>query len=119
MRILCVDAVTNATAVNGPENTPSSPSPLSEVLSKLNDRLTRLHAALPRNTAFILMNGHSDPRPMLEMTQRRLDFDRRVRENGGSTEGIKGEDRWMVEDDRELERRVAEAREGMAFFCVK
>lgn len=29
------------------------------------------------------------------------------------------EDRWMAEDDRELERKVAEAREGMAFFCVK
>jgi RNA exonuclease 1 len=55
---------------------------------------------------------------MLQLAVKRQKWERLVKELGGADE-IKGEDRWLVEDDREMERRVAEAREGMGFFCVK
>jgi len=91
---------------------------LEEALERFNERLTRLHSALPANTAFIVLTGHSDPRPMLSLASRRARFDRAYRalQNG---EAIKDEDKWTTEDERDLERVVAEAREGMAFFCVK
>lgn len=91
---------------------------LSEALDRFNDRLGRIHASLPQNTALIVLTGHSDPRPMLSLAARRNRFEKAYRE-AGSADTIPAEDRWTTEDDRELERVVAEAREGMAFFCVK
>ena len=64
------------------------------------------------------MTGHADPKPMLQLAAKRQKWERLVKELGGADE-IKGEDRWLVEDDREMERRVAEARDGRVFFCVK
>jgi RNA exonuclease 1 len=55
---------------------------------------------------------------MLELAAKRQKWERLVKELGGA-DGIKGEDKWLAEDDREMETRVAEAREGMGFFCVK
>lgn len=91
---------------------------LPSALASLDDRLTRLHAALPRNTALVLLSGHADPKPMLQLAAKRQKWERLMKELG-SAQGIQGEDRWLAEDDREMERRVAEAREGMGFFCVK
>jgi RNA exonuclease 1 len=114
-----VSAVTEI-AVNTSDDS-SSELELSEVLANLNTRLARLHSALPKNTAFIVMNGHSDPRPMLELSARRARWERAMKEkaNTGDWSEELVEDKWYAEDDRLLERRVAEAREGMAFFCVK
>jgi RNA exonuclease 1 len=55
---------------------------------------------------------------MLALAAKRQKWERLVKELG-TADGIKGEDRWLMEDDREMERRVAQAREGMGFFCVK
>jgi RNA exonuclease 1 len=65
-----------------------------------------------------VLNGHSDPLPMLALSARRTRWERLVK-TLGTTDGIKGEDRWLAEDDRKLEAAVNQAREGMAFFCVK
>jgi RNA exonuclease 1 len=106
---------------NGADADRSDPSEeeLEEALERFNERLTRLHTALPANTALIVMTGHSDPRPMLTLSNRRQRFDKSYRESGGKVEEIAEEDRWSTEDDRDFETAVAEAREGMAFFCVK
>ena len=37
----------------------------------------------------------------------------------GSPEGVPKEERWLAENDRELEEAAGAAREGMTFFCVK
>jgi RNA exonuclease 1 len=55
---------------------------------------------------------------MLALSARRTRWERLVK-TLGTTDGIKGEDRWLAEDDRKLEAAVNQAREGMAFFCVK
>ncbi|KAL1408435.1 hypothetical protein Q8F55_005247 [Vanrija albida] len=91
---------------------------LDEALDNFDGRLARLHAALPANSALIVLTGNADPRQMVSLNQRRLRFERAYRALG-STEDIPPESRWMADDDREFERAVAEAREGMAFFCVK
>ncbi|OCF37620.1 hypothetical protein I316_00747 [Kwoniella heveanensis BCC8398] len=91
---------------------------LDPALERFNARLSTLHSALPSNTALIVVTGHSDPLPMLKLTARRQKWERLVK-TLGSTDGIAKEDRWLSEDDRELERATGQAREGMAFFCVK
>ncbi|WVF70114.1 hypothetical protein IAT40_004902 [Kwoniella sp. CBS 6097] len=93
-------------------------SDLDPALERFNARLETLHSSLPSNTAFIVVTGHSDPLPMLKLTARRQKWERLVK-TLGSTDGIAKEDRWLSEDDRELERATGQAREGMAFFCVK
>lgn len=55
---------------------------------------------------------------MLELTRKRQNWERMVKTVGG-IDHLPKEGRWLAEDDRELEKRVGEAREGMAFFCVK
>ncbi|WRT65068.1 uncharacterized protein IL334_002010 [Kwoniella shivajii] len=93
-------------------------SEIDNALSRFSDRLSQLHESLPTNTALVVVTGHSSPLPMLRLTQRRQKWERLVKTLGG-TDQIPKEDRWMTEDERELERAVGEAREGMAFFCVK
>ena len=83
---------------------------------KLDSRLTTLHTRLPKNSAFIVLTGH--PLAMRKLMEKRTIWERLVKTLGG-TEGISGEGRWLAEDDRKLEEAVAEAREGMTFFCVK
>lgn len=91
---------------------------LDAALERLDARLTRLHGSLPENTALILLTGHSDPREMLALSARRTKWERAFQSKGDGEElGV--DERWSTEDDRELERMVAETREGMAFFCVK
>ncbi|KAK8846710.1 hypothetical protein IAR55_005797 [Kwoniella newhampshirensis] len=99
-------------------NTSLDPDALEPALERFNARLADLHSSLPSNTAFVLLTGHSDPLPMLALVQRRQKWERMVKTLGG-TDAIPKEERWMSEDERELERAVGEAREGMAFFCIK
>ena len=106
------DPSKNADAVD--EDLPS----LDSALSNTNDRIRRLHDSLPNNSAFICLTGHSNPVPMLKLTARRQKWERLTKLVGG-VDDIPREERWLSEDDRELETRVAQAREGMAFFCVK
>ncbi len=106
---------------NGDSHAPDvggSSEQLDKALGELNARLAQIHADLPANTALIIMTGHADPLPLLRLTARRTKWERMLKTLGGVDE-IKGEDKWTTEDDRELELRASEAREGMAFFCVK
>ena len=84
-------------------------------MARFNDRLTTLHAALPRNAALIILTGHSSPIRLVELQERRKRWERSVR----LTSIEAAEEKWTTEDDRELEAAAVLAREGMAFFCVK
>ncbi|WWC87181.1 uncharacterized protein L201_002067 [Kwoniella dendrophila CBS 6074] len=92
---------------------------LDSSLAKFSERLKKLHDNLPPNTAFIIATGHSNPLPMLQLTAKRQNFERLLKTLGNDSNDIPKEDKWMIQDDRELERATMEAREGMAFFCVK
>jgi RNA exonuclease 1 len=73
---------------NPTPNTPLPPSPpesprekekekkngLFEAVTNLDEQLTRLHAALPPRTAFLVFSGHSDPRAMSALAARRAQF---------------------------------------------
>lgn len=89
---------------------------LHAALKRFDARLDRIHASLPDNAALILLTGHSDPRPMLQLAARRQRWERSYREKGPEGDH---EVRWTTEDDRALEIEVGKAREGMGFFCVK
>ncbi len=91
---------------------------VQQALTNLNSRIDRLHSSLAPNSAFVIITGHSNPRPMLALTAKRQKWERLVKQIG-DVEDIPKEERWMSEDDRALETAAAEAREGMAFFCVK
>ncbi|CAK9784264.1 hypothetical protein CC85DRAFT_284909 [Cutaneotrichosporon oleaginosum] len=92
---------------------------LDAALERFNARLQRLHEALPTNSALIVLTGHADPRPMLQLAARHRRFDAAFAGANGDVSKISGEDKWTTEDDRNLEAATAEARQGMAFFCVR
>lgn len=92
---------------------------LDAALARFDARLERLHDALPTNSALIVLTGHADPRPMLLLAARQRRFEAAFRAAGGDAAGISAEDKWTTEDDRGLEAATAEARQGMAFFCVR
>jgi RNA exonuclease 1 len=106
------------TSSNEDTESEKASNPLSQSLASLNKHLERINSSLPRNTALILVTGHSNPVPMRHMNERRQKWERLVKTLGG-TDDIPKEERWLAEDDRELEAIVNQAREGMAFFCVK
>ncbi|KAL7424365.1 hypothetical protein Q5752_000047 [Cryptotrichosporon argae] len=104
----------------------ASQADVDAALDRLDARLDRIHSALPKNAALVVLTGHGDPRRMLELVARRGRWERSLREHGirddaGAAAGPTDErrERWSTEDERELEAAVALAREGMAFFCVK
>ncbi|ODO08344.1 hypothetical protein L198_00069 [Cryptococcus wingfieldii CBS 7118] len=96
----------------------NSPETLNAALSSLSTRLSTLHASLPSNTALVIVTGNSNPIPMLDLQKKRQNWER-VTKMKGSTGGMEGEERWMAEDERDLEGKVEDAKEGMAFLRIK
>ncbi|BEI88426.1 uncharacterized protein CcaverHIS019_0111440 [Cutaneotrichosporon cavernicola] len=92
---------------------------LDAALARFDARLTRLHESLPLNSALVVLTGHADPRPMLLLAARQRRFEAAYSAANGDTGAIPAEDRWTTADDRDLEAATAEARQGMAFFCVR
>jgi RNA exonuclease 1 len=94
---------------------------LFSAVTKLNDHLTTLHAALPARTAFILLSGHSDPRTMSALAARRAEY-QASQNQSGSVAGI-GDSasavRWSSADERALEEAVVRTRMGLLFVGVK
>ena len=87
-------------------------------LHNLDHRLATIHSSLLPNTALVILTGHSSPLRMLELTAKRQKWERLIKTTG-SVEKLKDDERWLSEDDRELEDAVGAAREGMAYFGVK
>lgn len=110
---------------------------LFSAVSGLNAQLTKLHAALPQRTAFLLFSGHSDPRGMSVLAARRAQYQASQNQNqntntnrepasggvGADTGAAGTEDsapvRWSTADERALEEAVARARMGLLFVGVK
>ncbi|KAF8590757.1 ribonuclease H-like protein [Ramaria rubella] len=99
--------------------TPETPTmSMADALASLNTRLKTLHTALPPRTALILFSGHSDPRTMASLGQRKTKFENDVRA-GRRPEEIPKEDGWTAADGRSLEEETGKARRGLAFLCLK
>ncbi|CED82050.1 3'-5' exonuclease [Phaffia rhodozyma] len=101
----------------------SSPD-VTSILTSLNAQIEKVHSSLSSRGGLIIFTGHSDPRKMLELIAKRTKFENllKVHEAGPdkrATLKLSKEDRWMEEDERQLEVETALAREGLAFFCVK
>ncbi|BGP19018.1 hypothetical protein JCM10213_009273 [Rhodosporidiobolus nylandii] len=96
---------------------PPSPEPIAAAFTALNDRLTKLHAALPPLTALVVFTGHGDPQEMSRLSAKKAKFDRLWKTVKQSE--IADEDRWMESDDRKLLDEVERARWGLSFFAVK
>ncbi|BGP53492.1 hypothetical protein JCM8202_001136 [Rhodotorula sphaerocarpa] len=86
-------------------------------LTALNDRLQRLHAALPPLTALIVFTGQSSPVEMSRLAAKKAKFDRLWKTVKQSE--IANEDKWYEADDRALVDEVERCRWGLSFFCVK
>lgn len=103
-----------------PTEPAASPSPetLISILSTLDTQLKTLHAALPPRTALIIFTGHSDPRRMAALNQRKSAFETALR-NGKKPEDMERETWWTMVDGRELEEEVEKAKRGLLFLGVK
>ncbi|GJJ10086.1 hypothetical protein Clacol_004312 [Clathrus columnatus] len=96
----------------------AEPPSIEDAVSSLDRRLKTLHQALPPRTALILFSGHSDPRTMASLSQRKAKFENDLR-SGIAPDDIPKEERWTASDARALEEETAKARRGLAFLCLK
>jgi RNA exonuclease 1 len=93
-------------------------SELKVLLTELDERLTKIHDALPSRTALIIFTGHSDPRRMVQLNARKTAFETALK-SGKAPESISSEIRWTTEDAREMEGAVTRAKRGLLFLGVK
>jgi RNA exonuclease 1 len=121
-------------AAASPDQNNQNDNVLFSAVSDLNAQLTKLHAALPQRTAFLLFSGHSDPRAMSVLAARRAQYQASQNRNrnqdtirepaSGADAGAAGAEdsvpvRWSTADERALEEAVARARMGLLFVGVK
>ncbi|GAA5954462.1 hypothetical protein JCM8115_004597 [Rhodotorula mucilaginosa] len=115
------DANGDAASTVAPEDDVAADEPAlptaDAALAALNDRLKRLHAALPPLTALIVFTGQSSPLEMSRLAAKKAKFDRLWKTVKQSE--IADEDKWYEADDRALVDEVERCRWGLSFFCVK
>lgn len=103
---------------SSPCPSPSPPSsPLQQALSRLTQRLVRIHDALPPCTALILYSGSGDPRRMAQLQHMHAQWRKEY-----NTPGKKWDDlsvKWTDVEDQALKRAAQRARSGIAFIGVK
>lgn len=103
------DAVTSS---NGDEA-----SPLEQALTKLTERLVRIHDALPPCTGFMVYSGSGDPRRMAKLQQMHSQWRKEY-----NTPGKKWDElsiKWTDAEDQALKRAAQRARSGIGFVSVK
>lgn len=96
-------------------------SPKTDPISaynQLNDNLAKIYASLPKNTAFIVLSGHSDPRAVTALTAKKNRFDL-LYKTGTPLSMMSDEDKWMESDERALLSAVHKVRDGMTFLAIK
>ncbi|PTB69909.1 hypothetical protein BBK36DRAFT_1166126 [Trichoderma citrinoviride] len=100
----------------GSADLPSS-SPLEQALSRLTERLVRIHAALPPCTAFIVYSGSGDPRRMAQLQQMHAQWRREYNTPGKKWDELSV--KWTDVEEQALKRAVKKARAGVGFLGVK
>lgn len=94
-------------------------APIDSAYAALNDRIKKLHEALPQNTALIIISPHSDPRPSLDLNRRRLAYQEAYKAANADVSKIDQDKIFMREDDEKLLHEAEIAKTGMTFFRIK
>lgn len=84
----------------------------SELFAKLNERLQRIYAALPQNTAFILTPGQGNPSEMYRLQNVRREFQQA--ERIGQTPTVS----WDFDASVKLQEAATDARKTFSFMTV-
>jgi RNA exonuclease 1 len=92
-------------------------SALERCLSRLVDRLQRIHAELPPCTAFIVYTGSGDPREMSRLQALHSQWKREYNTPGRNWDDLSV--KWTDVEETALRRAVRQAREGIGFIGVK
>ncbi|KAL7810532.1 hypothetical protein V8C44DRAFT_365566 [Trichoderma aethiopicum] len=110
-----VDALQDSDSADS-SSSPSA-SPLEQALTRLTERLVRIHAALPPCTAFIVYSGSGDPRRMAQLQQMHAQWRREYNTPGKKWDELSV--KWTDVEEQALKRAVQKARAGVGFLGVK
>ncbi|KAG9245563.1 hypothetical protein BJ878DRAFT_500993 [Calycina marina] len=112
-----VEANTTHPKALPPPQSPDSKSSaaLSAATGALSARIAEIHASLPPCTALIVYSGNGDPREMSRMNAMRQQFRREYKVKKWDQLSVK----WTDDEEQELKRATAAARNGIAFMTVK
>lgn len=92
-------------------------SPLKGALTRLTERLSRIHASLPPCTALILYSGSGDPREMARLQQMQAQWRKEYNTPGSKWDQLSVQ--WTDVETQALKKAVQEARSGIGFVSVK
>ncbi|OAA49416.1 exonuclease [Metarhizium rileyi] len=92
-------------------------SPLELALTRLTERLVRIHAALPPCTGIIVYSGSGDPRKMAQMQQMHAQWRKEYNTPGKKWDELSV--KWTDAEDQALRRAAQKARSGIGFVSVK
>lgn len=96
---------------------PEEPVDLETMLTTLTERLSRVHAALPRCTGFIILSGSGDPREMARLQQMQAQWRKEYNTPGSKWDQLSV--KWTDVEEQALKRAVKRARSGIGFVSVK
>jgi RNA exonuclease 1 len=91
---------------------------MNAVLADLDSHLRTLYASLAPNTAVIIFTGHSDPRRMVALNERKSVFETALK-GGKKLEDLEKDMWWSTADGRELEEEAEKAKRGLLFVGIK
>lgn len=86
------------------------PAQLQAILACLNDRVTKIHSALPPNTLLIVVTGHGDTASLRRIQE--LKWKRLQNKELGA-------EKWSESNEAVLEELGARAQTTVSFTCVK
>ncbi|KAL7788647.1 hypothetical protein V8C37DRAFT_388081 [Trichoderma ceciliae] len=92
-------------------------SPLEQALTRLTNRLARIHAALPPCTGFIIYSGSGDPRKMARLQQVHSQWRKEYNTPGKKWDELSV--KWTDVEEQALKRAAQKARSGIGFLNVK
>ncbi|KAF7548451.1 hypothetical protein G7046_g8677 [Stylonectria norvegica] len=92
-------------------------SPLEQALTRLSSRISRIYAALPPCTAFILYSGSGDPREMARMQQVQAQWRKEYNTPGKKWDELSV--KWTDVEEQALKAAARRARSGIGFVSVK
>lgn len=91
--------------------------PLEQALARLTERLSRIYAALPPCTAFIVFSGSGDPREMARLQQMHSQWRKEYNTPGKKWDELSV--KWTDVEEQALRKAVQIARSGIGFVTVK
>lgn len=111
------DAADGDGGVSATADANATTSPLEQALTRLTERLVRIHATLPPCTAIIVYSGSGDPRKMSQLQQMHAKWRKEYNTPGKKWDELSV--KWTDVEDQALRRAAQKARSGIAFVSVK